>query len=161
MLVIRLARTGRAKYPTYRIVAAESARAATGKFVAILGHYNPHTKELVINHEETSKRLSQGAQPSETVVKLLQRDKVELPAWVKVQTHKPKAAAKDAPKAEAAETKDESKTEDVAPALQNPDERVAEVNEAAASDAEADATNIDGTDTAESEAKLASAEPKK
>ena len=86
MLVIRLARTGRAKYPTYRIVAAESARAATGKFVAVLGHYNPHTKELVIKHDDVKKHLANGAQPSNTVVKLLIREKVELPAWVKLKT---------------------------------------------------------------------------
>ena len=73
MLSIRLARTGRNKYPTYRIVAAESARAATGKFVAVLGHYNPHTKELVIKKEEASHYLNNGAQPSNSVIKLLQR----------------------------------------------------------------------------------------
>lgn len=90
MLVIRLARTGRAKYPTYRIVAAESARAATGKFISVLGHYNPHTKELVLKTDEIKNHLANGAQPSNTVVKLLQREKVELPAWVslKVKTAK-------------------------------------------------------------------------
>ena len=94
MLVIRLARHGRTKYPTYRIVAAESARAATGKFVAVLGHYNPHTKELVIEREEVKKHLSNGAQPSNTVVKLLMREKIELPDWVKLKTKAPKPAAK-------------------------------------------------------------------
>src|SRR6185369_10739798 len=109
MLVIRLARTGRAKYPTYRIVAAESARTATGKFVAILGHYNPHTKELTVKHEEVSKHLSNGAQPSNTVVKLLIREKIALPAWVKLKTKAPKpveapaeAAKAEAPAAEVA-----------------------------------------------------------
>lgn len=92
MLVIRLARGGRTKYPVYRIVAAESSRAATGKFVEVLGHYNPHTKELVIKKEETIKRLSHGAQPSNSVIKLLQQEKIELPSWVKLQTknRKPK-----------------------------------------------------------------------
>lgn len=93
MLVIRLARGGRAKYPTYRIVAAESARAATGKFIEILGHYNPHTKELVIKKEETEKRLSHGAQPSNTVIKLLQREGVALPSWVKLKTKTAPAVA--------------------------------------------------------------------
>ena len=55
MLVIRLARGGRKKYPVYRIVAAEKRRAATGKFVAVLGHYNPHTKDLVIKKDELKK----------------------------------------------------------------------------------------------------------
>lgn len=104
MLVIRLARTGRAKYPTYRIVAAESARAATGKFVAVLGHYNPHTKELVLKREEVEKRLSQGAQPSNTIIKLLQREKITLPAWVKLKTKTPKATETPATEAPATET---------------------------------------------------------
>lgn len=86
MLVIRLARGGRAKYPTYRIVAAESARAATGRFIEVLGHYNPHTKELVIKNDRVADRLSHGAQPSNTVAKLLVRAGVELPAWVKIKT---------------------------------------------------------------------------
>ncbi|HSX48432.1 MAG TPA: 30S ribosomal protein S16 [Candidatus Nanoarchaeia archaeon] len=94
MLVIRLARTGRNKYPTYRIVAAESARAVTGKFVAILGHYNPHTKELVIKKDQTLKYISNGAQPSNSVVRLLQREKMELPAWVQLKT-KNKAPKKE------------------------------------------------------------------
>ncbi len=108
MLVIRLARTGRTKYPTYRIVAAESARAATGKFVAVLGHYNPHTKEIVIKRDEIAKHLGNGAQPSNTVVKLLIREKVELPTWVKLKTKAPKpteAAAEEAA-AEATPTAD-------------------------------------------------------
>jgi small subunit ribosomal protein S16 len=113
LLVIRLARAGRAKYPTYRLVAAESARAATGKFVAVLGHYNPHTKELVIKREEIQKHLSNGAQPSNTVVKLLKRENVDLPGWVKlkVKTAKPvdqPASEVDATTPESAE--DASKT---------------------------------------------------
>lgn len=96
MLVIRLARTGRTKHPTYRIVAADSARTATGRFVAQLGHYNPHTKELVVKHDETEKYLSTGAQPSNTVIKLLQREGVELPGWVKLKTKAPKAVVAEA-----------------------------------------------------------------
>src|ERR1700683_2013555 len=98
MLTIRLHRTGRNKYPTYRIVAAESARAATGKFVAVLGHYNPHTKVLVLQKDAVKTHLGHGAQPSNTVIKLLQREKIELPAWVKLQTKtsKPKKAPVEA-----------------------------------------------------------------
>lgn len=112
MLVIRLARHGRAKYPTYRIVAAESARAATGKFVAVLGHYNPHTKELVMKHDEVKMHLSHGAQPSNTVVKLLMREKIELPSWVKLKTKAPKPVEQpETAAAEATETTENSATE--------------------------------------------------
>jgi len=96
MLVIRLSRTGRKKYPTYRIVAADSKRAATGKFVMILGHYNPHTKELVIKKEETISYLKNGAQPSNAVIKLLKQEKVDLPDWAQLKTRSRKAK-KEAP----------------------------------------------------------------
>ena len=146
MLVIRLARTGRAKYPTYRIVAAESARAATGKFVAVLGHYNPHTKELVVKREEVKKHLSHGAQPSNTVVKLLSREKVELPSWVQLKTKAPKPKAEE-PKAEVKAPEAEA-TE--APAADT-GERVAETAEAAVTEVEDKQTPIDHTDTAADE----------
>jgi small subunit ribosomal protein S16 len=146
LLVIRLARTGRTKYPTYRLVAAESARAATGKFVEVLGHYNPHTKELVIKHEEVSKRLSQGAQPSNTVVKLLKRDgQVELPAWVKLKT---KTAPAKPVEAAAEESTEVTEAEAAADTLEGDEEvRVAEVTEAAVTEVEDQAPNVNDTET--------------
>lgn len=157
MLVIRLARTGRSKYPTYRIVAAESSRPATGRFVEILGHYNPHTKELVIKHEATEKRLSQGAQPSNTVVKLLTRDKVVLPSWVKLKTYATKAAAVVEPTevteteaaADAEGTQDAPEASD-AEALTD-ETRVASTTEAVAAEAGDDVPNINATETANSD----------
>jgi ribosomal protein S16 len=136
--------------------------AATGKFVAVLGHYNPHTKELVIKREEVQKYLGNGAQPSNTVVKLLTHEKIDLPKWVKLKTKQDKKAAqaaeaataeatkKAAPKAEGEEAP-ALENADEAPALQKSDERVAEVNEAEASTAEDNAPNINETDTAASE----------
>ena len=153
MLVIRLARTGRAKYPTYRLVAADSTKPATGKFVAILGHYNPHTKELVVKREETLRHLSNGAQPSNTAIKLLMRDGTPLPAWVKLKTKAPKVV--DVPAEEVAdpteaEIEADPETEPEAPAEE---ERVASVATEEASASEEKAPNIDHTDTAADEAK--------
>ena len=82
MLVIRLARTGRKKSASYRVVAAEKTRAATGKFVEVLGHYNPHTKESTVQVELAQKYLENGAQPTPRVVKLLAAAGVKLPNWV-------------------------------------------------------------------------------
>lgn len=151
MLVIRLARTGRAKYPTYRIVAAESARTATGKFVAILGHYNPHSKDIVLKRDDIAKHLGNGAQPSNTVVKLLIREKVELPSWVKLKTKKPKAVEltleEKAAAAEVSPAEAEADAAEPVPALENPEARVAKVNESSASTAEANAPGIDTTET--------------
>lgn len=92
MLVIRLARGGRNKYATYRIVAAEKRFAPTGKYVEVLGRYNPHTKELVLDKEGIERRVGQGAQPSNRVLKLMQREGMELPKWAKIATkdRKPK-----------------------------------------------------------------------
>lgn len=131
MLVIRLARGGRSKYPVYRIVAAESSRAATGKFVEVLGHYNPHTKDLVIKKEETIKRLNHGAQPSNSVIRLLQQEKIELPSWVKLQTknRKPKNEPEEAPEEKAAPVAEEAPAEEA-------EAPVAEASEAAAEPAE-------------------------
>jgi small subunit ribosomal protein S16 len=92
MLVIRLARQGRTKYPVYRIVAADQRRAATSKFVSILGHYNPHTKEIVLKKDEIEKYLNNGAQASDRVLRLLKAEGVKLPSWAK--THDRNKAAK-------------------------------------------------------------------
>jgi small subunit ribosomal protein S16 len=176
LLVIRLSRTGRTKYPTYRIVAAESARSATGKFVAVLGHYNPHTKELVIQSEETARYLGNGAQPSNSVIKLLKQGGVDMPAWAKFKTKEPRKvekveeapAAEVVPEAVAADeiTPAEAETEAVVEAIIADDAateaeevvadeapqdeaRVGEVAEATASDdADDAAAPIDHTDTA-------------
>lgn len=115
MLVIRMARGGRNKYPVYRIVAAESSRAVTGKFIAVLGHYNPHTKDLTLNKDETLKYISNGAQPSNSVVRLLQREKMELPTWVvlKNKNKKSKQEPTEEPVVEAAPVEEESPAEEV------------------------------------------------
>ena len=116
MLDIRMARGGRNKYPVYRIVAAESSRAVTGKFIAVLGHYNPHTKDLTINKEDTLKYISNGAQPSNSVVRLLQREKMELPSWVvlKNKSKKSKQEPTEGPVAEAAPAEEEAPVEEAA-----------------------------------------------
>ena len=118
MLVIRMARGGRNKYPVYRIVAAEQSRAVTGKFIAVLGHYNPHTKELTLNKGETLKYIGNGAQPSNSVVRLLQREKMELPTWVvlKNKNKKSKQEPTDEPVVEAAPAEEEAPVAEEAPA---------------------------------------------
>ncbi len=146
MLVIRFARTGRSKYPTYRIVAAESARPVTGKFVAILGHYNPHTKEVVLNQDEILKHLANGAQPSNSVAKLLQREKVKLPEWVKLKTRnrpaKKEPVVKE-PKPEAApEVADEAPTEAAETAETSSEADESPIEETVATTAEANAEAV-------------------
>jgi len=75
LLRIRMARTGAKKQSSYRIVVIESEKARDGRFIEILGHYNPrrHPPELVLNRERAAHWLSRGAQPSETVKSFLKQ----------------------------------------------------------------------------------------
>ena len=73
MLRIRLTRVGKRNQPSYRIVVAEPARAAKGKFVEVLGNYNPRSKELVVKRDRVDAWRAKGAQFSETVAALLSR----------------------------------------------------------------------------------------
>ncbi len=99
MLAIRMQRTGRKGYPTYRVVVQESHRQPTsGKVVANLGSYNPHTKESTLDKEKAATFLKNGAQPSDRVVKLLQAEKVALPSWVQVTSDKKQKAIKNVEK---------------------------------------------------------------
>jgi small subunit ribosomal protein S16 len=70
---IRLARRGSKKHPTYRIVVADSRRARDGRFIETIGFYNPlHDPSTIEVDEAKAKQwLACGAQPSDTVRKLL------------------------------------------------------------------------------------------
>ncbi|HEY60548.1 MAG TPA: 30S ribosomal protein S16 [Anaerolineae bacterium] len=72
MVRIRLRRTGMRKQPSYRIVAADKENPRDGRFLEVLGFYNPRTEPftLKIKEDRVYHWLSQGAQPSESVVKL-------------------------------------------------------------------------------------------
>lgn len=85
MLAIRLQRVGRAGYPTYRLAVQESQRhPSSGRVVAYVGSYNPHTKEATVQVEVAQKYLDNGAQPTPRVVKLMKDAGVKLPKWVVV-----------------------------------------------------------------------------
>lgn len=75
MLRIRLARTGAKKQSSYRIVVIDRQTARDGRFVEIVGHYNPrrHPPEVVVNRERVDYWIGRGAQPSETVRSFLKR----------------------------------------------------------------------------------------
>ena len=70
---LRLTRVGSKKNPVYRIVAADSRSPRDGKFIEIVGRYNPQTDPSTIEFDEARVRdwLSKGAQPSATVQRLL------------------------------------------------------------------------------------------
>jgi small subunit ribosomal protein S16 len=71
---LRLTRVGKTKQPQYRIVAADSRSPRDGRFIEILGHYNPRTdpSTLTVDNDKAVKWLRQGAQPTDRVRKLLE-----------------------------------------------------------------------------------------
>ncbi|HET6622807.1 MAG TPA: 30S ribosomal protein S16 [Candidatus Saccharimonadales bacterium] len=92
MLAIRLQRIGRKGHPVYRIAVQEAQRhPSSGRVVAYVGSYDPHSKATKLNHDDLDKYLSNGAQPSPRVVRLLQSEKVKLPKWVQVPEQKSKS----------------------------------------------------------------------
>jgi small subunit ribosomal protein S16 len=113
-VVIRLMRAGAKKRPFYRMVAADSRRQRDGRFIEILGHYDPLKKpyELVVHKDRVEGWISKGAQPSEQVASLLRplgiamsrpskpRKQAETPAAAPLSAKPAKAAAakKTAPK---------------------------------------------------------------
>jgi len=70
---IRFSRFGKKHYPVYRIVAIDSRDNRQGRPLEWLGHYNPHTKEVNLNAPNIKKWLDTGAQPTDSVRKLLKR----------------------------------------------------------------------------------------
>ncbi len=75
MVKIRLRRTGSKKKPSYRVVVADSRSPRDGRFLEVIGHYDPKTNPVTVNIKEdrASHWLSVGAQPSEIVSKLFQK----------------------------------------------------------------------------------------
>src|SRR3972149_5193002 len=77
MLTIRLRRTGKKKKPSYRIVVIPSQKAVYGKYVDLLGSYNPFTKKVILNSQKAMEWMNKGAKPTNAVGKILIREKLE------------------------------------------------------------------------------------
>ena len=75
MLKIRLRRVGAKKKPSYRLVVADIRAPRDGAFIDIVGHYNPLTdpETIVIKEERALHWLRQGAQPTDTTARLLDK----------------------------------------------------------------------------------------
>ena len=82
MLAIRLRRTGSKKRPFFRVVVADSSTAREGRFVEVVGHYNPRTtaETVEVDRERLDYWLKTGARPSDTVRTLLARMPAPAPA---------------------------------------------------------------------------------
>lgn len=113
MLAIRLQRLGRKGYPVYRVAVQEAQRhPSSGRVVAYVGSYNPHTKEANIQVEDAQKYLNNGAQPSPRVVKLLKDAGVKLPSWVKEADSSKQKSIRNAEKLRKNQPKEEAADEE-------------------------------------------------
>ncbi|MCX2726729.1 30S ribosomal protein S16 [Thermomicrobium sp. 4228-Ro] len=101
MIKLRLRRMGKKKQPHYRIVAAEARWPRDGRFIEVIGYYNPRTDPytLEVNVERARWWLEHGAQPTDTVRALLVRAGVLPPRQAgqgTVQQARPEASTESA-----------------------------------------------------------------
>lgn len=146
MLAIRLQRLGRKGYPVYRIAVQEAQRhPSSGRVVAYVGSYNPHTKEVNVQTELAQKYLDNGAQPTPRVVKLLKEAGVKLPRWVKEPANDKQKSIKSAEKLRKNQPKEEKPAEEAAS-----EEPAAEAEAPAAEEAPAEETPAEAEPAKES-----------
>ena len=126
MVKIRLSRIGKKKSPYYKIVVSDSRNPVDGRFIEQVGTYDPNTNPgtVKVNAEAVKKWLANGAQPTDTVMKLLRqagisRTGADIEAKAKVQKKrmsKAKRAAQAEKAAQAADASTGSATAEAAPA---------------------------------------------
>ena len=122
-------RLGRKGYPTYRMVVQDERQSPTsGKVIALIGNYNPHTKEANIDKEVATKFLSNGAHPSPRAVALLKSQGVKIPKWVKSEkkTQKPIKNSEKLRKNRPAEDVKSEKSKEVEAPAETPETEVTE-----------------------------------
>lgn len=141
MLSIRMQRTGRKGNAQFRVVVQDSRQTPTsGRVIANLGFYNPHTKESKINTEKADFYLSNGAQPTDRVTQLFKKEGVKIPSWVTLATKKT-AAIKNTEKLrknQPVEEVSEEISEEV-DAVEVKEEVIAEASEEATEEAKSEA----------------------
>ncbi len=105
-VVLRLMRAGAKKRPFYRVVAADSRRQRDGRFLEIVGHYDPLRTpfEMVIEKDKVEKWLANGATPSTQVASLLRKAGMTL-GRPKAAKAKPETAAEATPRTRAVKRK--------------------------------------------------------
>lgn len=134
MLRIRLTRVGKKNQPDYRIVIAEHSKPIKGKFISIVGNYNPKIKKVTLDKKEIEKWLVNGAKPSNTVAKILKKEGFKHKSIV-IQKFNKKPKSKDGdaktepPKdnkpTETVTVKEENKLKEEKVSVEKPTEQVA------------------------------------
>src|SRR3989338_4967439 len=153
MLSIRLQRRGRTGHAQFRVIVQDSRfHPSSGRVVAYVGSYDPHTKAITLDGEKIGDYLAKGAQPSDRVAKLLAKEGIKLPKWFSASAPKKKAtrhpdkrrstrpeqpAETKVPKTEpAAETAETAEAADETPAVEEPVAEEAQVSEEPAAEPE-------------------------
>ena len=131
MLVIRLTRIGKKNQPSYRVVLTEKTNPVRGKFIEILGSYDPRLKTKALKVERIKYWLSKGAQPSDTMHNLLVNEKILDAKKVKAWTPKKKSvearkAKEAASAAEASEAKEAAEAAEAPVSVEIPADKPAE-----------------------------------
>lgn len=125
MVKIRLMRVGKRKQPSYRVVVADSRSPRDGRIIEAIGHYHPRQEpsEVVIDTARADYWLGVGAQPSQSVVRLLEIARGTAPAAPAPAPKKVTAAASvEAAAEEAPEQPAEAPSADATPAEATPPE---------------------------------------
>ena len=138
MLVIRFARRGRKKKAFFDLVAAEKSKAVKKKIVEKLGYYDPLANNgegiLVFDAEKVKACISNGAQPSQTVARLLSKNDVpEAGKFIKARAEKPRKPKeepkKKEEKAEEPATAEAGESAEPTESAEKPEEKTEEVKE--------------------------------
>jgi small subunit ribosomal protein S16 len=77
MLIIRLRRTGKKHEPSYRIVVTDPKKSVYSPYVEMIGHFNPKTKETVLDKEKAVEWMNKGAKPTNTVSRIFKKEGLE------------------------------------------------------------------------------------
>lgn len=136
MLAIRMQRTGRKGHAMFRVVVQDARRTPTsGKVVAQIGSYDPHSKSIILQKDKASFYLEHGAQPSDRVVRLLVSEGVKLPDWVKKASTNSQRTVRNPEKLRRNRSAGAVKAETSAPEANETNESVVEPESSAAGEA--------------------------
>jgi len=96
MLKIRFQRIGRRKSPFFRIVVAQKEKAVKSKFIEILGHFNPHTKVIVLKKERIEYWICKGACPTDKAARIFTKNDIDCSKFIEKRVMKPTKAEREA-----------------------------------------------------------------
>ena len=156
MVKIRLKRVGKRNAPSYRLVVADSRSPRDGRFIEIVGNYNPIGREKKVNLERVDYWLSVGAQPTKTVASLIKKVREGTPDKPSLKSIIREAKAKEVAKEKAKKLPKEKETKTEPPKIaeiEAKEDAKAELKEHATKETKEKETKTEPPKIAEIEAK--------